>query len=67
MSEESYISDLKRKNWDLFSADKIKISPDSLEKILRQAFREGAKDALDLKSESTHVDMPPFMKEFFQK
>lgn len=43
MTENEFILSVKDKNRKLFDAKEIKIRPDSLEKLLRQAFNEGIK------------------------
>ena len=43
MIEEEYIVSVKGKNVRLFAADKIEIKPQSLESLLRHAFRAGQK------------------------
>lgn len=41
MIEQDYINNTKAKNKELFAAKEIKITPESLERLMRHAFRAG--------------------------
>ena len=47
MSFHSYISHLRNANRDLFDAEKISMTPKSLENAIEAAFRAGEKSALE--------------------
>ena len=47
MSFHAYISNLRNTNRDLFDAEKISLTPKSLENAIEAAFRAGEKSALE--------------------
>ena len=64
MMENDYIAQVKARNAALFAAEKFKITPDELERLLRAAFRAGENSERDA-TQPAGGEMPPFMREFF--
>lgn len=50
MNANHYCYKLRSKNPQLFAATKIQITPDNLEKLVRQAYEEGYKNGITSKS-----------------
>jgi hypothetical protein len=44
MTEQKYIETIKSKNPKLFNSEEIRIRPNVLESVLRQAFRAGTEE-----------------------
>ena len=59
-TEQDFINSVKESNARLFAADKIQIKPESLESLLRRAYRAGKQD-----SKSEPIDYPEGFEQLF--
>ena len=64
MNEDQYMANVKARNAALFAAEKFKMTPDELERLLRTAFRAGVYSERDA-TQPAGGEMPPFMRELF--
>jgi adenosine deaminase len=64
MSEDQYMTNVKARNADIFAAEKFKMTPEELERLLRTAFRAGVYSERDA-TQPAGGEMPDFMRDFF--
>ena len=65
MPEESFISNTKSRNADLFAAALIQVKPEVVEHLLRVAYRAGREDARDELRSAANVSLPPGFEGLF--
>jgi hypothetical protein len=65
MSFEKYILEIKTSNGQIFKAEKIQITPASLEKQLERAFYAGFRHCEDLKKDAEKTSKSDIFSEIF--